>query len=194
MLVHSEEHVDKVLALGGGQQKNRAEPGQQTEGLFDLAARSNFVFLNNSSVDCALLAVGGVIAAVESVLMPEEACEEEASSGAEPEAGQSQRQKPSQLAQSAVAVVRPPGHHAEPTCCMGFCVFSNVAVAAKVALEELGLSRILVVDWDIHHGNGTQAAFLDDPRLLAFSAHRSVRLRHLLSVERPSSLSLFALN
>jgi hypothetical protein len=55
---------------------------------------------------------------------------------------------------------------------MGFCGFSNVAVAAKVALEELGLSRILVVDWDIHHGNGTQAAFLDDPRLLAFSAHR----------------------
>lgn len=71
----------------------------------------------------------------------------------------------------ALCLVRPPGHHALPDRAMGFCLFNNVAVAAKQALAS-GLERILIVDWDVHHGNGTQAMFYDDPRVGFFSAHR----------------------
>ncbi len=75
--------------------------------------------------------------------------------------------------QLAFMLVRPPGHHAMPSRGMGFCLFNNIAVAAAHALEELGLERILIADWDVHHGNGTQAAFYDDPRVLFFSTHQS---------------------
>jgi len=70
------------------------------------------------------------------------------------------------------ALVRPPGHHAEQHCAKGFCVFNNVAVAARRALDHHGLQRILIVDWDVHHGNGTQHVFYRDPRVLYFSVHR----------------------
>jgi acetoin utilization deacetylase AcuC-like enzyme len=73
--------------------------------------------------------------------------------------------------QNAFMLVRPPGHHACRSRGMGFCLFNNVAVAAAYALDELGLERLLIVDWDVHHGNGTQAAFYDDPRVLFFSTH-----------------------
>jgi acetoin utilization deacetylase AcuC-like enzyme len=75
--------------------------------------------------------------------------------------------------QVAFMLVRPPGHHAMPSRGMGFCLFNNIAVAAAHALEELGLERVLITDWDVHHGNGTQAAFYDDPRVLFFSTHLS---------------------
>jgi acetoin utilization deacetylase AcuC-like enzyme len=75
--------------------------------------------------------------------------------------------------QLAFMLVRPPGHHAMPSRGMGFCLFNNIAVAAAHALEELGLERVLIADWDVHHGNGTQAAFYDDPRVLFFSTHLS---------------------
>jgi len=71
----------------------------------------------------------------------------------------------------ALALVRPPGHHALPARSMGFCLFNNVAVAARHALEVYGLDRILVVDWDFHHGNGTEEIFYEDPRVLFFSIH-----------------------
>ena len=98
------------------------------------------------SFDAALYATGGLISLTEKVL------EGQLSNG--------------------FALVRPPGHHAEANRAMGFCLFNNVAVASAWALEHKGVERIMVVDWDLHHGNGTQHIFYDDPRLLYFSTHQ----------------------
>ncbi|KAM7380816.1 hypothetical protein PAMP_004089 [Pampus punctatissimus] len=70
------------------------------------------------------------------------------------------------------AVVRPPGHHAEESTPMGFCYFNSVAIAAKLLQQRLNVSKILIVDWDVHHGNGTQQAFYGDPSVLYLSLHR----------------------
>lgn len=72
----------------------------------------------------------------------------------------------------ALCLVRPPGHHALRAAPMGFCLFNNVAVAARLALDELDLDRVLIVDWDVHHGNGTQDAFYDDAHVGFLSIHR----------------------
>jgi acetoin utilization deacetylase AcuC-like enzyme len=74
---------------------------------------------------------------------------------------------------TGISIHRPPGHHAEPDRAMGFCLFNNVAVAARLAVDELGLSRVMIVDYDVHHGNGTNAAFHGDPRVLFVSVHQS---------------------
>lgn len=74
---------------------------------------------------------------------------------------------------AAFAAVRPPGHHAEPDRAMGFCLFNSVAVAARHARDHHGLARIAVADFDVHHGNGTQAAFWDEPGLFLASSHQS---------------------
>jgi acetoin utilization deacetylase AcuC-like enzyme len=78
----------------------------------------------------------------------------------------------SSRASRAFCAVRPPGHHARPADAMGFCLFGNVSVAAAHAVEALGLDRVLVVDFDVHHGNGTQEIFYDDPRVALLSVHR----------------------
>lgn len=98
------------------------------------------------SYDVALHAVGAACDAVERVLRGEDS--------------------------TAFCLVRPPGHHALTQRAMGFCLFNNAAVAARTAVDELGVSRVLIVDWDVHHGNGTQATFWEDPRVGFFSAHR----------------------
>lgn len=75
-------------------------------------------------------------------------------------------------ATNALCLVRPPGHHATPTRSMGFCLYNNVALAARHARKQHGLSRILIVDWDVHHGNGTQDVFYDEDGVFFFSIHR----------------------
>jgi len=98
------------------------------------------------SYEIACLAAGGAIVAMEAVL-----------SGA---------------VQNAYAMIRPPGHHALADLGMGFCLFANAVLAIKSARATHGLGRVAVVDWDVHHGNGTQAAFYDDPDTLTISLHQ----------------------
>ena len=75
-------------------------------------------------------------------------------------------------AKNAFCAVRPPGHHARPEQGMGFCVFNNIAVAARVAQRQHGIGKVLIVDWDVHHGNGTQDLFYRDPTVFYFSTHQ----------------------
>ena len=74
--------------------------------------------------------------------------------------------------ENAYALVRPPGHHAEPGRAMGFCIFSNIGIAIRHAQQVRGVGRVAVVDWDVHHGNGTETIFLSDPSVLAISLHQ----------------------
>jgi acetoin utilization deacetylase AcuC-like enzyme len=72
----------------------------------------------------------------------------------------------------AFCAVRPPGHHAEPDRAMGFCIFNNVAIGAAYALKQFNLIKIVIIDWDLHHGNGTQKAFYDDKNIFYISLHQ----------------------
>ena len=73
---------------------------------------------------------------------------------------------------NAYVLARPPGHHADADMGIGFCVFGNIVIAIKHAIANLGVQRVAVVDWDVHHGNGTETAFYDDPNVLTISAHQ----------------------
>ncbi len=73
---------------------------------------------------------------------------------------------------NAMALVRPPGHHATRSRSMGFCLFNNIAVGARYLIDEYGMERILIVDWDLHHGNGTQDIFYDSPQVFYLSIHQ----------------------
>ncbi len=98
--------------------------------------------------EIAALAVGGTRAAIDAVLRAQ--------------------------ADNAYALMRPPGHHAERDHGGGLCVFSNAAVATKLAMRDHGLARVAIVDWDAHHGNGTESAFYDDPSVLTISIHQDL--------------------
>jgi len=99
------------------------------------------------SYDVARLAAGGVINAIDGVV--------------------------SGHADNAFALVRPPGHHAQAAVAAGFCIFNNIAIGARDAIARHGMERVLIVDWDLHHGNGTQEAFYEDPQVLYLSTHQS---------------------
>ncbi len=102
--------------------------------------------ISSDSFDVAVLAAGGVIRAVEEVVGGK--------------------------AKNAFCIVRPPGHHASSNKGMGFCLFNNIALAARHAQKKLGLGKILIADWDVHHGNGTQDVFYADGSVLFFDTHQ----------------------
>jgi acetoin utilization deacetylase AcuC-like enzyme len=102
--------------------------------------------MSPDSYDAALYAAGGVIEATEAVI--------------------------SGRANSAFALVRPPGHHATAAAAMGFCLFNNIAIACQYALKKHGLEKVAIIDFDVHHGNGTQEAFYGNPQVLYVSTHQ----------------------
>ena len=105
-----------------------------------------FTPLGRGSYEIAMLSAGGVLAALEAIM--------------------------DGRVRNAYALVRPPGHHALADMGMGFCLFGNAAIAGFHAFAKYGLERIAFVDWDVHHGNGTQSAFWEDPRALTISIHQ----------------------
>lgn len=102
--------------------------------------------MSPGSLTAAYLAAGGALAAVDAIMAQE--------------------------VDHVFCAVRPPGHHAEAGRAMGFCLFNNVAIAARYIQKKYGLTRVLIVDWDVHHGNGTQHSFEDDSSILFFSTHQ----------------------
>src|SRR5919107_3839141 len=115
----------------------RVHPAEYVAGVRDLSARGEAFDMDTptspGSYEAALRAAGGACALAEALL------------------GGGER--------TGFSALRPPGHHAEPETAMGFCLFANVAVAARHALDSLGAERVLVLDWDVHHGNGTNTVF-----------------------------------
>ncbi|KAF9950432.1 Histone deacetylase hda1 [Mortierella alpina] len=114
--------------------------------LLEMANSYNSIYLNNSSAFCARLSCGSLIELCRAVAL-----------------GQ---------VLNGVAIIRPPGHHAEPDEAGGFCLYNNVAIAARYLQKNHGLKKIFILDWDVHHGNGTQTAFIDDPNVVYCSIHR----------------------
>ncbi|MEN6575981.1 MAG: SUMF1/EgtB/PvdO family nonheme iron enzyme [Phycisphaerales bacterium] len=107
---------------------------------------SGDVPISTKSYDAAVMAAGGVLTAVDAIMQDQVA--------------------------NAFCAVRPPGHHALDDRAMGFCIFNNVAIGTRYVQEQYKLAKVLIVDWDVHHGNGTQAAFYEDPSVLYFSIHQ----------------------
>ena len=104
------------------------------------------VAVSTSSWDVAVLAAGGAVAIAEKVISGE--------------------------VSNGFAMVRPPGHHAEQSTALGFCLFNNIAITARYLQQQHGLDKILILDWDVHHGNGTQHSFESDPSVFYISTHQ----------------------
>ncbi|KAG8322780.1 polyubiquitinated misfolded protein transport [Homalodisca vitripennis] len=142
LLVHKAEYLKEMEELCASTEQMTDDVKHQHYVL----EKKNSVYVHPKSYKCASLAAGCLLQVVDSVLQGE--------------------------SKSGVALIRPPGHHAESYEACGFCVFNNVSVAAKYAIKNYGLKRILILDWDVHHGNGTQRIFLSDPQVLYMSIHR----------------------
>lgn len=102
--------------------------------------------ISTKSYEAAVMAAGGVLTAVDAIIRGQVV--------------------------NAFCAVRPPGHHAMEDQAMGFCIFNNIAIGTRYVQRQHNLAKVLIVDWDVHHGNGTQAAFYDDPSVLYFSTHQ----------------------
>lgn len=126
----------------------RSTAGMRLEELQHEIDKGDSIYLNNDSNEAARLSAGGAIEACKGVVEG--------------------------TVKNAIAVIRPPGHHAEPGNPAGFCLFANVAIASEVMLAKYPetVRKILIFDWDVHHGNGTQRAFFEDDRVLYISTHR----------------------
>ncbi|XP_047595848.1 polyamine deacetylase HDAC10 isoform X12 [Lutra lutra] len=124
----------------------RGTQALSTEELQALSGQYDAVYFHPSTFHCARLAAGAALQLVDAVLTG--------------------------TAHNGFALVRPPGHHSQRAAANGFCVFNNVAIAARYAQKQHGVCRILIVDWDVHHGQGIQYIFEDDPSVLYFSWHR----------------------
>ncbi|XP_051739909.1 polyamine deacetylase HDAC10 [Ctenopharyngodon idella] len=121
-------------------------PKMTVEELKAFSKKYNDVYFHQNIYHCAKLAVGAVLQLVDSVMKRE--------------------------VRNGMALVRPPGHHSQRSAANGFCVFNNVAIAALYAKKNYNLNRVLIVDWDVHHGQGVQYCFEEDPSVLYFSWHR----------------------
>ena len=133
LLAHPEEHLFAVM---------RQIPEEEGE-INQIEADT---YASPKSLQAALTAIGGAMAAVDAVMAGE--------------------------ISNAFVAGRPPGHHAETSKAMGFCLFNTVAIAARHAQRKFGAERVAIVDWDVHHGNGTQDIFWDDPSVLFCSTHQ----------------------
>ncbi|KAG2446967.1 hypothetical protein HYH02_008121 [Chlamydomonas schloesseri] len=142
-LCHTEEHIDHVELASQAAGAGGGGPGGGPRYLEDHGAS---LYWTPGTAQAARMAAGCVIQAVQAVLTG--------------------------TVKRAMAVVRPPGHHAVCERAMGFCFFNNVAVAASVALQYPGVKRVAIVDWDVHHGNGTQDILEKNPNILTLSLHR----------------------
>lgn len=130
--VHSNKYIERVK-----------KSCQNNEEYIDSADTT----ISKESYNVAVMAVGGVLSAIDQVMEGN--------------------------IKNAFCAIRPPGHHALRDRAMGFCLFNNVAIGARYIQKKYGLTKVLIVDWDVHHGNGTQDAFYDDPTVMYFSIHRS---------------------
>jgi acetoin utilization deacetylase AcuC-like enzyme len=139
--------------LATSEQLERAHPPRYVEAVLEAFPTEGYVQLDGDTIvspgskDAALRAAGALVAATDAVMDGE--------------------------ASNAFCAVRPPGHHAEPTRPMGFCLFNNVVVAARHARAKYGIAKVAVMDFDVHHGNGTETQSMADPDLFYASTHQS---------------------
>ena len=150
---HLWDRLVPILPYPAGEEVlRRVHTPQHIRRIFETSRSAAVTWLDGDTYACAAsaeaarLAAGGVCAAVDAVLEQEVA--------------------------GAFCAVRPPGHHAGRDRAMGFCLFNNVAIAARHVLATAGMNRVLIVDWDVHHGNGTQNIFYRDPRVMYLSLHQ----------------------
>jgi acetoin utilization deacetylase AcuC-like enzyme len=136
--------IEDEIALCHGRQYIRLVEREVVTGFHELSTGDTII--STRSLDAALRAAGGILNAVDAVV--------------------------DKKAQNAFCIVRPPGHHATPIRGMGFCIFNSIAIASRYAQRKYGIDRVLIADWDVHHGNGTQDVFYTDGSVFFFSTHQ----------------------